>query len=481
MLYLSFYFYIFVVILLLLYYVIPLKYRWVILLAGSLGFYYILSPEVWWMFALTILITYGMGLGIERIQGKRKKQLFLIGSLVITVAPLIMSKNGEFVLGIFSRSWNYSWIVPIGLSFYTLQMISYLVDVYHGKIETQKNLGKYALFVSFFPQIVQGPIPRYEQLGHQLYEGHRLDEREFSKGLQLIVWGFFLKLMIADKAGIIVDTVFGNTAAYQGGYVWVAGILYSIQLYADFQACVCLAKGVSQMFGIHLEDNFRHPYMAQSVKEFWGRWHMSLSSWLRDYIYIPLGGNRKGRLRKYLNIMLTFTVSGIWHGTGYKYIFWGWMHGAYQVGGEITAKLHNRIYEFLGMSEGRRVRIWLRRLGTFFWVMAAWIIFRADSLREGIFMLRNMVTVYNPWIFLDDSLFGIGLSMKEWCVLAASVLVLAKVSILQEGGRVCLRDRILSQPLIARWVLYITAVVVIMVFGTYGYGFEASDFIYGGF
>ena len=480
MIYLSFYFYIFVVILLLLYYVIPLKYRWAILLAGSLGFYYTLSPKAWWMFALTILITYGMGLGIERIQGKRKKQLFLIVSLVITVAPLIVSKNGEFVLGIFSRSRDYSWIVPIGLSFYTLQMISYLVDVYHGKIEAQRNMGKYALFVSFFPQIVQGPIPRYEQLGHQLYEGHRFDEREFSKGLQLIVWGFFLKLMIADKAGIVVDTIFGNTVAYQGSYVWVAGILYSIQLYADFQACVCLAKGVSQMFGIHLEDNFRHPYMAQSVKEFWGRWHMSLSAWLRDYIYIPLGGNRKGRLRKYVNIMLTFTVSGIWHGAGYKYIFWGWMHGAYQVGGEITTKLQNRIYEFMGMTEGRRVRIWLRRLGTFFWVMAAWIIFRADGLREGIFMLRNMVTVYNPWIFFDDSLFSLGLSMKEWCVLLASVLVLVKVSVLQESS-ICIRDRILSQTLIARWVLYITAVVVIMVFGTYGYGFEASDFIYGGF
>lgn len=478
MIYTSFNFYLFVAVLVLMYYFFPLRYRWVILLVGSLGFYYKLSPEGWWVFLVTIFITYGMGLVLGQIQNRRKKQVFLFISLLATIMPMCIIKNGNFVLTIFHKK-AYAWIVPIGVSFYTLQMVSYLVDIYHGKINAQKNLGKFALFVSFFPQIIQGPIPRYEQLEHQLYRGNSFNETEFSKGIQMIVWGFFLKLMIADRAGIIVDTIFNNVEAYQGGYVWVAGVLYSVQLYTDFLSCVCLSKGVSQLVGIYLIDNFRHPYMAQSIKAFWGRWHISLSTWLRDYIYIPLGGNRQGKVRKYINLLITFTVSGIWHGAGYKYIFWGWMHGIYQIGGEMTAKLQNHIYNLLDISDGRRARAYFRRLGTFFWVMLAWIIFRAENLRAGIFMLQNMMTVYNPWIFFDDSLLNLGLSLKEWCILIISMLLLVKISVLQES--MCIRDKILSQPLIIRWGLYITVIVIIMVFGTYGYGFDANDFIYGGF
>ncbi|MCI8741586.1 MAG: MBOAT family protein, partial [Lachnospiraceae bacterium] len=204
-----------------------------------------------------------------------------------------------------------------------------------------------------------------------------------------IVWGFFLKLMIADKAAVVVNEVFGNWEAYRGGYVLVAGGLYSIQLYADFLSCVCLARGTAELFGIRLPENFRSPYRAESVKEFWGRWHISLSSWLRDYIYIPLGGNRKGRLRKWLHIFVVFTVSGIWHGAGYKYLFWGWMHGAYQVCGELTGSLQNRLFQVLGFPESGRGRGWLRRAGTWFWVMVAWIIFRAESLRQGLRMKKD--------------------------------------------------------------------------------------------
>ena len=315
-------------------------------------------------------------------------------------------------------------------------------------------------------------------MAEQLYEGHHFDEDGFCKGLHLILWGFFLKLMIADKAAVIVNTVFGAPQAYQGFYVLVAGVLYSIQLYADFLACVSLSQGCAALFGIQLVDNFKHPYFSESVKEFWGRWHISLSTWLRDYIYIPLGGNRKGKFRKYINLIVTFIVSGIWHGNAFKYIFWGLMHAGYQISGDLTLKLRNRIYQLLHLS-GSRTQIYIRRFFTFVFVMVAWIMFRASGLKRGLFMIYNMFMVYNPWIFFDDSLFRLGLSWKQCLVLAGSGWILIKVSILQEN--MCVRDRILKWSLPVRWAFYLGTIAVIMVFGTYGYGYNASDFIYGGF
>ena len=285
--------------------------------------------------------------------------------------------------------------------------------------------------------------------------------------------------MIADKAGVVVNNIFDNYELYPGLYVVVGGVLYSIQLYTDFMACTTISKGVSEIFGIHLMDNFDHPYMAVSIKDFWRRWHQSLSTWLRDYVYIPLGGNRKGKLMKYINLLVTFFVSGIWHGADYNYIVWGLLHGVYQITGELTGKIKGKIYDKLRMPEEIAVRRWIQRAGTFIWVTLAWIIFRADQLGHAITMIKSIFTVYNPWILFDDSLLRLGLSWKEWCVLVLSVMLLVKVSKKQE--EVCIRDRILSQHIIVRWFIYVAAISVIWVFGTYGYGFDVKDFIYGGF
>ena len=486
MVYISFYFYLFLAAVLAVYYLLPLKVRWFALLAGSLAFYFQLSRDTWWIFGLMAVFSWGAALFLEHLReregsepGKSGRRLALELCIAVSAAPLVVTKNGNFVLiSLLGRSGR-DFLVPLGLSFYTMQIVAYLADTAAGKVKAQRNLAKYVLFLSFFPQIVQGPIPRYSQQEGPLFEGHKFDGREFSKGLQLIVWGFFLKLMLADKAAVIVNAIFDNRETYQGAYVWVAGALYSLQLYTDFLSCVCLAQGAAALFGIPLADNFSRPYGSSSVKEFWGRWHISLSSWLRDYIYIPLGGNRKGKFRRYVNLIITFAVSGVWHGAGYKYLFWGLMHGSYQIAGELTAGARDRICRFLGLEHGRVARRLLAQAGTFFWVMLAWIIFRADSLRGGLAMIKSMFTVYNPWIFFDDSLLKLGLSWKEWNVLWLSMAVLWCVGQLQK--RVCLRDEILGQPRVIRWPLYIGAVLVIMVFGSYGYGFNASDFIYGGF
>lgn len=226
-------------------------------------------------------------------------------------------------------------------------------------------------------------------------------------------------------------------------------------------------------------DNFMHPYMATSVKDFWRRWHISLSSWLRDYVYIPLGGNRKGRIGKYINLMITFIISGIWHGAGYKYIIWGMMHGVYQIIGDITLQLRNKIYCRLGIDRGHYIRRWISRTVTFICVMLAWIIFRADSLRIGIQMLRNIFAVNNIWILFDWSILNLGLSWKQLVVLLISIVILIKTSMMQE--KICVRDYILSMNVVCRWGIYIGSILVIVIFGTYGYGFNALDFIYGGF
>lgn len=479
-------FYFFLPAVLAVYYAVPVSLRWMVLFTGSVAFYFFAYKTGWWILLASVLFTYAAGMCTGYLREKypssmhgMKKAVFIF-ALLLTFLPWFCIKNGNFILGSVLHGPSIRWVVPLGISFYTLQMASYLADVYTGKIHAQKNPAKYALFVLFFPQIVQGPIPRYGHLAGQLYKGHRFEEREFVKGFQLIVWGFFLKFMIADKAAIVVNEVFGHPERYGGCYVFVAGVLYSLELYTDFLACTQICRGVAQLFGIHLSGNFMRPYLAVSIRDFWRRWHMSLSGWLRDYIYIPLGGSRNGSLSKYRNLAVTFAFSGIWHGAGYKFLFWGLLHAAYQIGGSLTAGLRERMNGFLGLSAQSPVRIMLRRAGVFFLVMPAWIIFRADSLTIGLKMVQSMFLVHNPWILFNDSLLFPGCGWKEWCVLAGSLLILAVVERKQERGE-CVRDSIQGLPLYIRWLIYIGAITGIMVFGTYGFGFDAQDFIYRGF
>ena len=490
MTYTSISFYFFLAAALAAYYLMPVSVRWVALLGGSGAFYFLAYKTGGWILLMQIFFTYGAGICIERLgrrkEGQadtafcgRKKAVFIL-SLCGTAFPWLCMKNGDFVLGSIFHRPSYPWIIPLGVSFYTLQMVSYLADIYKGTARAQKNPLKYALFILFFPQIVQGPIPRYGDLAGQLYEGHLFQEKEFSRGFQKILWGFFLKLMIADKAAVVVNEIFAHPYAYTGCYVFVAGALYSVELYADFMACTQICKGVAGLFGLNLADNFMRPYLSVSVKEFWRRWHISLSGWLRDYVYIPLGGGRRGRYVKYRNLLFTFAVSGVWHGAGYKFLFWGLLHGLYQIVGDITADVKQKIYARFGLPEGSAARGLIQKAGVFFWVMLAWIIFRADSLTVGLTMVGSLFFVHNPWIFFNDSLLLLGLGWKEWGVLLISIGVLWFVGRRQEHGA-RIGESVLQMPIYLRWAVYIAAVVVIMVFGTYGFGFDAQAFIYSGF
>lgn len=471
----SFNFFVFITLFLIIYYVIPSKYQWYCLLIMSILFYLINTQEntVWLMF--TIIGTYLFTNVIEDLKEKNATnaqiRLLFIINIIIALSPLLLLKY------IISSVYT-SIALPMGISFYTLQLIGYSVDVYKGKFKAEHNLLKYMLFAMFFPQIIQGPIARYDKLSESLYKPHNFEEDKITKGFMLVLWGLFLKLVLADHAAVIVDTVFNDYKIYTGFYILIAGVLYSIQLYADFMGCVCIAKGISSMFGIELMDNFNHPYFANSIKDFWRRWHISLSSWLRDYIYIPLGGNRKGAVPKYINLIITFIVSGLWHGVGLQFIFWGVLHGMYQIIGDLTQNIRTKCKTILHIK-GTFIDSACQRIFTFVLVMLAWIFFRAASFQQGIEMVVLMIKDFNIKNWKGGALFQLGLSQKDCIVLAICILLLILVSLLQE--KICIREKILRFSIIIRYMIYVLVICAILVFGIYGSGYDAGAFIYGGF
>lgn len=481
-------FFLIVAVAVVLYYLFPKKARYLVLLATSCLFYYVVVPSSWQIvvFGLSVAACYGFGLLIERVRKKdpekRKGRLILLwAGILISGSPFLASKIGDFITSSVIHTSAVAWIVPIGASFYTLQIISYLADIYHGKLEAQKNPLKFGLYISFFPAIIQGPISRYQQLGIQLTEGHSYKPENIIRGVQMVLWGLFLKLMIADKAAIPINILFTNYEQFSGFYIILAGVLYPIHLYADFMSCVTISRGVSELFGIQLMDNFHQPLFANRVKDFWRRWHISLSEWLKDYIFIPLGGSRKGKFSKFKNLLITFMVSGLWHGGTWKYLFWGSIYAFYQFFGDLINKPREKLLTKIHIVKGTRLHLVLSIITTTLLNAPPMIIFRSDTLHQGLTMVKNMFTNFNPWIFFDDSLFNnLGLSIKEVVILLISLLVLLFVGILHERG-FRIRDWFNKQSLVVRWAVYLMVIWTIWIFGTYGFGFSTQDFIYGGF
>ena len=484
--YLSLHYAIFVAALLFVYYLLSFikkgRFQWMALLLGSVLFYYLCADGILTLviFMVPVGASWLGALLLEKVRdsaGKRKAILW--GSILLTVLPLLYFKvrgflpgDGEAVLGTLA--------VPVGLSFYTLQLIAYITDCYREKIRAQRNPLKRLLCASFFPQVIQGPIPRYREVGEQLFSGHAFEYENMSRGALRVVWGFFLKLMIADKAAVFVNRVYDGDGQYVGGYILVAAVLYALQLYTDFYACTSISLGVAELFGIRLSGNFRRPYLAVSVKDFWRRWHISLTTWLRDYIYIPLGGSRKGKLRTYINILLVFLVSGFWHGNGMHFIVWGLLHAVFQIAGDVTMPARDRIYAGLKIEKESMTWKLLKRFGVFFWVTVGWVFFRAADVSTALRLFRDLFAFRNPWTVFGQELFALGLDAREFLILLISVAVLVIAGWRQERG-VRLQEWFVKQHLLLRWGILILAIVVFWVFGTYGYGFDAQDFIYGGF
>ncbi len=418
--------------------------------------------------------------------GGRKAGFILCTALVLGV--LFLYKYLDFFVGSALRllhaagftertSSHFGLILPVGISFYTFQALGYLIDVWRKEIPAERNFFKYALFVSFFPQLVAGPIERSKNLLRQLDQPKAFDYDAARDGLLLMLWGYFEKMCIADTAAVYVTNVFDSYETCGPGMTVWATVLFAFQIYCDFGGYSHIAIGAAQVLGIRLMDNFKQPYFATSVQDFWRRWHISLSTWFRDYVYIPLGGSRCGRVAQYRNLMITFLVSGLWHGASWNFVAWGGLHGVYQIAGKLTKPLRERLCRLLHIGTGHTWQRIVSVCVTFVLCDIAWLFFRASGLRQAVSMLRYMITPHVFAEFRSLITFARGLDLNQALRLYLGLLVLFAVDLLHERG-VSLRRIYTGRGILFRWSGYVVILLGFVVLLIQNYGLPASEFIY---
>lgn len=474
------------------YFIIPHRFRWFWLLISSYYFYMCWNPKYAILIAASTIITYLSGLLIDKanqIRDEKKsiglKKLWVFMSFAINLGILFIFKYANFFNGIIKSifSWlnitvnipTFNFLLPVGISFYTFQALSYTMDVYRKDVRAERNLGKYALFVSFFPQLVAGPIEKSKNLLYQFDEKHSFDYDRAKNGLLLMIWGFFQKVLVADRLAILVDNVYNNPNGHKGFEIITATIFFAFQIYCDFGSYSDIARGASEVMGFRLSKNFERPYFSKSIKEFWRRWHITLSAWFKDYLYIPLGGSRCSKLRNYFNIMVVFLISGLWHGADMSFVIWGGLHGAFQVIGDILKPLKEKLRRVFKIKTDVFSYKLLQVVITFILVDFAWIFFRANSYSDAKILIKNMM-YFNPWIFTDNSIYNLGLDSKEFLVAIIGIIVVLAVNMMQRNKS--LRIQLSRQNTSFRWVMYLIAVLSILIFGMYGPDYSAQQFIY---
>ena len=480
----------------LVYFLLPsVRLRNIWLLISSYFFYMNWNASYGMLLLASTCITYFLALDMENMErsyedeadsGKYKRNILIIG-LVLNLGILFYFKYADFAVRNFSllgqafggRQMDISLnlILPVGISFYIFQALGYLIDVYRGDTKAEHDFITYALFVSFFPQLVAGPIERSGNLLGQFKDKHAFSYDRFREGFLLVLWGYILKMVLADRIAIIVDTVYGDLTAYTGSYVVVASVLFAFQIYFDFAGYSNIARGVSYILGFSLMDNFESPYLSASVGEFWRRWHRSLSYWFRDYVYIPLGGNRKGERKKNRNLMIVFLLSGLWHGANWTYVVWGGVNGVIQIAGSYLRPVRERLDQKLGLIKNSFSHRLAEIIVTFALVDLAWVFFRAPSLKAAWMVLESMFTAKNLWIFFDGSLFKLGLPQKEYDLMLAGLLVTCLADWAKYKG-IVIRQWILRQEWWFRFAAAMAGVLAVLIFGKYGSGYDAQTFIY---
>lgn len=494
MLFNSYEFLIFFPVVLAVYFFIPKKIRYIWLLAASYYFYMSWNPKYAVLIAISTVITYLSGILIQRAREKnaeKRMKWIVAGSFISNLGILAFFKYFDFFLdnlnillsnaGVNIVSKPFDIILPVGISFYTFQALSYTMDVYRNKISAERNLLKYMLFVSFFPQLVAGPIERSENLLKQVREVHLIKLWNFeriSSGLILMLWGYFQKVVIADRASIFVDAVYSEYWMYGSVELIMATVLFALQIYCDFASYSLIAIGAAKVMGFDLMENFNAPYFAVSIKDFWRRWHISLSTWFRDYLYIPLGGSRKGKIKKYGNLMLTFLVSGFWHGASWSFVVWGGLHGIYQIIGDFSAPIKTKILSAFHV----KTECLSYRLGqsfiTFVMVCFAWIFFRMNSISNSLRFIRRIFTSMDLWVLYDQSLYTIGLNQTQMGILLISLLVLFLVDVIRYKKNCTIDVFLKEQNIWFRWGIMYLLLFAVIIYGVYGPEYDASAFIY---
>lgn len=484
MLFNSLHFLLFFPIIALFYFIIPHKFRWLWLLFASYFFYMSWNPFYGiLLFSITIITWLAGILAGQPVFRQSTRKICLIGGIILTLSFLIYFKYADFIyvniLAFFNHvnieltGWNLDIVLPVGISFYTFQALGYVIDVYRGKIKAEMNPARHALFVSFFPQLLAGPIGRAEDLKPQLFSRRDFNYEDARYGLLLMLWGYFQKIVIADHAAVLVNKVYDNFHSVAGYQIILATLLFAVQIYCDFAAYSAIAIGAARIMGIKLSENFRQPYLAVSVQDFWRRWHITLSTWFRDYLYIPLGGNRVSRLKKYRNIMITFLISGLWHGAGWNFIVWGGLHGFYQIAGDLIKPNESRgirqmkkcnFLAWLIARGNKYIRIFM----TFTLVTFAWLFFRANGLTAAVHMIRRVFTGFMAGEAIESG------SINP--ILIIGIIVLIVVDICRE--RFDVFTVIFKQKALVRWIVYYSLMLTIIIFGMYGSDYVQTNFIY---
>ncbi len=477
-------------IVLMIYFIIPRKLRYIWLLMTSYYFYFSLSPQYVILLALLTLLTFFTGILMERATQKRKKGLMVL-CLLLSLGTLGVFKYSTFVIdsinGVLTTmhmtpvSSRFNPILPIGISFYTFQAVGYIIDLYHGKIKVERNVAKYALFVSFFPNILSGPIERGKNILPQIHllEKIRLwDYDRVTSGAVLMLWGYFQKMVIADRVALLVNEVYDHYHMYGSIAILTATLFFSVQVYCDFASYSNMAIGAAKIMGIELMRNFETPYFSRSVGEFWRRWHISLSTWFRDYLYIPLGGNRCSKWKHYRNLMIVFLVSGLWHGASWGYVVWGALHGVYQLIGIQTKQLRKRVADRLQFKQ-ESFSYKLMQMGmTFSLVGFAWIFFRAEKITQAGAMIRRIFTRWDPWSLLDESIYTWGLDRKEFWIAITAIGVLLLVDLVRRLKKQDVIQLLNTQCIWFRWGLYLTLLFAVLILGQYGPAYDPQAFLY---
>lgn len=473
MLFNSFQFLLFFIVTASIYYLIGHNYRWILLLAASCIFYMYFIPIYILILFLTIIIDYFAGILIEETEGKKKKY-FLILSIFTNITILAIFKYYNFFID--NLNWlnssgnNFSYlpiILPIGLSFHTFQAMSYTIEVYRGNQKAEKHFGIYALYVMFFPQLVAGPIERPQNIIHQFHEHKKFNYDNIFTGLKIILLGIFKKVVIADRLAIIVDEVYNHPSNYQGFAFIIASVFFAFQIYCDFSGYSDIAIGTAKILGFNLMINFRQPYFSKNISEFWTRWHISLSTWFKDYLYIPLGGNRVSKERLYFNIILVFLISGFWHGANWTFIIWGAIHGVLLI-------INNfKIFQKLNTHYVIKVLI------TFLLVTFAWIFFRASSVNDAFYVISKIFYyIDNPnyWMLskpdihgLPSSYLGLPFWKFSFTFMLIPILLIIDWLILKKY-----LEKTNSMKSIITFPIYFILIISILVFGV----FETKQFIY---
>ncbi|MCM1182564.1 MAG: MBOAT family protein [Roseburia sp.] len=493
----SFEFAVFFPIVVLLFYIMPKRLRTLWLLVASYYFYMGWNARYAALIFVSTLVTYLCARILGRVgvsdepRNRQKRAGVLAAGLVINLGLLVFFKYFYFlydtaarlalVFGLEIGEPRLDILLPVGISFYTFQAVGYMIDVYRGTVLPEKSFVRYALFVSFFPQLVAGPIERSGRLLGQLEAiSHKRmwDFDRVTRGLLLMLWGFFMKLVIADRAAVLVNQVFAIYYMFNGVALSLAAFLFAIQIYCDFASYSVIAMGAARVLGIELMANFEAPFFSRSVSELWRRWHISLSSWLRDYVYIPLGGNRCPRLRRYWNTMVTFLVSGLWHGASWHFVFWGGLQGVFIIIGDMLRPVKKNLTDRFRIRVNTFGYAFFQGVSTFFLFLFSLVFFRADTIRDGLYYLQRMVTHFDVWSLFDESVYYLGLDKKEMGVLWAGILILLLVDMYYARKRAFIDTLVKEQCLAVQYVIVLALLVMIVVFGVYGEGYDATQFIY---